>query len=64
MGTYYGNDYNNVVYQDDYSSALTVYTYGGNDSVYLNLVGKYGGYNTVYAGAGNDYVRIRSKAIT
>jgi serralysin len=57
MGTYYGNDYTNVVYQDDYGRYLTAYTYGGNDSVYLNLVGKYGGYNTVYAGAGADYVR-------
>lgn len=57
MPTYYGNNFNNVVYQDDYDSDLTVYAYGGNDSIYLNLVGAYGGYNTVYAGSGSDLVR-------
>lgn len=56
MPTYYGNDYNNVVYQDDYDSDLTVYAYGGNDRIYLNLVGEYGGFNTVYADSGNDLV--------
>ena len=57
MATYYGNDSDNVVYQDDYDSDLTVYTYGGDDKIYLNLVGAYGGYNTVYAGSGWDYVK-------
>lgn len=52
MPTYYGNNSNNVVYQGDYDSDLTVYTYVGNDSIYFNLVGAYGGYNTVYAGIG------------
>jgi serralysin len=57
MPTFYGNDYNNVVYQDDYGSDLTAYAYGGNDAVYLNLVGSSGGFNTVYAGAGRDLVQ-------
>jgi serralysin len=56
MTTYLGNDYDNTVYQDDYDSDLTVYTNGGNDRIYLNLVGKYGGFNTVYAGADSDLV--------
>ena len=57
MGTYYGNNSRNVIYQDDYGPDLTVYAYDGNDSIYLNLVGRNGGFNTVYAGAGNDYVK-------
>jgi serralysin len=47
MSVYYGNNSRNVVYQDDYDSDLTVYTYGGDDTVFLNLVAEYGGFNTV-----------------
>jgi hypothetical protein len=64
MPTFYGNDYANTVYQDDYDSDLTVYTYGGNDRIYLNLVGKYGGFNTVYAGrqrSGPQFLRGRQR---
>jgi serralysin len=57
MSVYYGNNSRNVVYQDDYDSDLTVYTYGGDDTVFLNLVAEYGGFNTVYAGDGRDYVK-------
>ncbi len=57
MTTYKGNDFSNIVYQDEIDSDLTVYTYGGNDKIYLNVTGTYGGFNTVYAGANNDYVK-------
>ncbi len=57
MPTYYGTDYQDIVYQDDYDPDLTVYTYGGDDFVYLNLTGSYGGFNTVYTGAGYDYLK-------
>lgn len=36
---------------------VDIYTYGGNDSIYLNLVSPDGGFNYVDAGSGNDYVK-------
>lgn len=52
-----GTDSSNIIYQDDFGADLTIYSYAGNDRIYLNLNGKYGGWNTVYAGADNDLVR-------
>ncbi|TWF53320.1 calcium-binding protein [Neorhizobium alkalisoli] len=57
MPTFYGDDRANIIYQDDYDSDLTIYAYGGNDKIYLNLVGDYGGFNTVYADSGADLVK-------
>lgn len=57
MPTFYGTSADDLVYQDDYDSDLTVYTYAGDDAIYLNLTGAYGGFNTVYADSGNDLVQ-------
>lgn len=51
-----GNDYANTIYQDDYGYGLDIYSYGGNDRVYLNVGGSNGGWNWVAAGAGDDQV--------
>ncbi|MBB4104823.1 calcium-binding protein [Allorhizobium borbori] len=52
----YGTSYNDTIYQNSYSD-VAIYSYGGNDKIYLNLVGAYGGGNYVDAGTGNDYVK-------
>jgi serralysin len=57
MTIYDLTNYSDIFYQDDYESDLTVYAYGGDDKIYLNLVGDYGGFNTVYAGSGGDLVK-------
>ncbi len=36
---------------------VDIYTYGGNDTIYLNLTSPDGGFNYVSAGSGNDYVK-------
>ncbi|MFD1327674.1 calcium-binding protein [Mycoplana ramosa] len=53
---YIGNDYANTVWQENVPE-VEIYTYGGNDKIYLNLVSRDGGFNYVDAGAGNDYVK-------
>lgn len=53
---YIGNDYANTVWQGNVPE-VEIYTYGGNDKIYLNLVSPDGGFNYVDAGAGNDYVK-------
>lgn len=51
-----GNNGNDTIYQDDYGYELEIYSYGGNDRIYLNLGGAYGGFNYVEAGDGDDQV--------
>ena len=55
--TVYGTYYADSIYQDAYGSDLAIYTYEGDDDIYLNIVGNYGGGNYVAAGLGNDYVK-------
>lgn len=56
MTTVRGDDFANVIYQDDYGHELDIYAYGGNDRIYLNITGTYGGFNWVDAGSGQDQV--------
>lgn len=56
MVTVRGDNYANTIYQDDYGYELDIYTYAGNDRIYLNIGGYYGGWNWVSAGAGDDRV--------
>lgn len=54
--TFKGTSGRDYVYQDS-RIEVDVYTYGGNDSIWLNLVSPDGGFNYVDAGSGNDYVK-------
>lgn len=56
--TYDGTPYADLVKQDG-RVEVDIYTYGGNDKIYLNLVSPDGGFNYVEAGSGNDYVHNR-----
>ncbi|MBD9371609.1 M10 family metallopeptidase C-terminal domain-containing protein [Rhizobium sp. ARZ01] len=53
---YIGNNYANTVSQGTVPE-VDIFTYGGNDKIYLNLVSRDGGFNYVEAGSGNDYVK-------
>ncbi|MFB2550909.1 calcium-binding protein [Ensifer soli] len=50
-----GTNRNDVIYQDG-DIEVEIYGYGGNDKIYLDLVGPDGGFNYVDAGTGNDRV--------
>ena len=51
----YGTDGSDIIRQNS-TPFVTVYAYGGNDTIYLTLGGRNGGFNTVYGDAGNDRV--------
>ncbi|MDR6757274.1 serralysin [Mycoplana sp. BE70] len=53
---YIGNDSANTVSQGSVPE-VDIYTKGGNDTIYLNLVSRDGGFNYVDAGTGHDYVK-------
>lgn len=54
--TFYGTSGRDTVTQNS-RDEVDIFTYGGNDKIYLNLVNSYGGFNYVEAGSGNDYVK-------
>lgn len=54
--TFYGTSGRDTVTQNS-RDEVDIFTYGGNDKIYLNLVSSYGGFNYVEAGSGNDYVK-------
>lgn len=56
MVTVRGDDFANTIYQNGYGAELDIYTYGGNDRIYLNVGGSNGGWNWVAAGADDDRV--------
>lgn len=53
---YTGNKYANKVSQGSVPE-VEIYTYGGNDTIYLNLASPDGGFNYVDAGTGHDFVK-------
>ena len=46
-----------TIWQNRYGPDLEIYTYAGNDRVYLNLGGNLGGFNYVDTASGNDRVQ-------
>ncbi len=53
---FYGTNGDNTIYQSNHGPDFAVFAKGGNDAIYLNLVGYLGGNNYVDAGYGNDIV--------
>ena len=49
-----GKDY--IVQSENSRLPVEIYSYGGNDTIYLNVTSSYGGNNIVEAGNGNDKV--------
>ncbi|OLP58626.1 hemolysin [Xaviernesmea oryzae] len=57
MATIEGTDFDDTIYQSDANlAAVTIYGYGGRDTITLDITDRDGGFNTVFAGTGNDKV--------
>ncbi|TCM55751.1 hemolysin type calcium-binding protein [Rhizobium sp. PP-F2F-G48] len=55
MAKYYGTNGNDILTQNNLSE-VSIYGYGGNDTIYLNRTDSRGGFNFVDAGSGSDRV--------
>jgi len=56
LATLRGTNGSDIIKQNS-SARVTIYGYGGDDKIYLDLVDGDAGFNYVDAGSGNDYVR-------